>query len=528
MIRRPPRSTLFPYTTLFRSLWARLERDFLPGTECRREVGCGVRVRSAHGLPGAGRPVRELDGALCRDSGRAFRRLRGTVRRMGSRDDQRHLLPDRAGHADRAFRQECDPPRGFCHSSVPRWHVGHRGGHRGGEASLPADHHALHGVHPGGAASGLCHGRRSRRPPVHRHRRLRWHARGHLPGHLFRAGVLRVGPEARATPSQPNGRKPRCSAGRGVSCGRRALMRRLALAVLSALLISCAMGPDYTRPGVSTPESFRMAGKEGESIANLPWWKLLRDEELQKLVRIALKENKDLMAAVASVEEFQARLFIARMDFAPQASATVNAPSLGRQTIVNIPGFPTTSSYYVQGNLSWEVDFWGRVRRENEAARADLFAREENRRAVVLQLVSGVAQSYFDLRQLDMQLDIARRTLKSWEESVRLAQARLRQGLTNKLDADQFEAERANAAARTAELERLMVQKENELSVLLGRNPASVPRGRSLLEQAMPSEAPPGLPSERLQRRPDILQVEQQLAAATARIGVAKAERFHL
>jgi len=302
-------------------------------------------------------------------------------------------------------------------------------------------------------------------------------------------------------------------------------MRRLALAVLSALLISCAMGPDYTRPGVSTPESFRMAGKEGESIANLPWWKLLRDEELQKLVRIALNENKDLKQAVASVEEFQARLYIARTDFAPQLSVTGNAP-VAKMGGVGFPGFPSSFSYYGQGSLSWEVDFWGRVRRENEAARADLFAREENRRAVVLQLVSGVAQSYFDLRQLDMQLDIAKRTLKSWEESVRLAQARLRQGLTNKLDADQFEAERANAAARTAELERLMVQKENELSVLLGRNPASVPRGRSLLEQALPSEVPPGLPSELLQRRPDILQVEQQLAAATARIGVAKAERF--
>src|SRR5207245_565112 len=299
------------------------------------------------------------------------------------------------------------------------------------------------------------------------------------------------------------------------------------LAVLSALLISCAMGPDYTRPGVSTPESFRMAGKEGESIANLPWWKLLRDEELQKLVRIALNENKDLKQAVASVEEFQARLFIARTDFAPQRSATGNATSLGRLTIVNIPGFPTPSSYYVQGNLSWELDFWGRVRRENEAARADLFAREENRRAVVLQLVSSVAQAYFDLRQLDMQLDIARRTLQSWEESVKIAQARLRQGLIPKLDLDQFEAERANAAARTAELERQMVQKENELSVLLGRNPVQIPRGRLLTEQVMPPEVPAGLPSELLQRRPDILQVEQQLAAATARIGVAKAERFH-
>jgi multidrug efflux system outer membrane protein len=295
--------------------------------------------------------------------------------------------------------------------------------------------------------------------------------------------------------------------------------------LLALFLTACAMGPDYTRPKVSAPESFRMAGKEGESIANLPWWELLRDEELQKLVRIALKENKDLMVAVASVEEFQARLFIARMDFAPQATLTGNAP-LARMGGIGFPGFPSPNSYYGQGALSWELDFWGRVRRENEAARADLFAREENRRAVVLQLVSNVAQAYFDLRQLDMQLDIARRTLLAWEESVKIGRARLRQGLTNKLDVDQFEAERANAAARTAELERQMVQKENELSVLLGRNPAAIARGRSLLDQALPAEVPPGLPAELLQRRPDVVQSEQQLAAATARIGVAKAERF--
>jgi multidrug efflux system outer membrane protein len=302
-------------------------------------------------------------------------------------------------------------------------------------------------------------------------------------------------------------------------------MRRLVLALLSVLLVSCAMGPDYSRPGISAPESFRMAAKEGESIANLPWWELLRDEELQKLVRIALKENKDLMAAVASVEEYQARLYIARTDFAPQLTATGNLP-LARMGGIGFPGFPSPFSHYGQGALSWELDIWGRVRRENEAARADLLAREENRRAVILQLVANVAQAYFDLRQLDMQLDIARRTLLAWEESVRIGRARLRQGLTNKLDVDQFEAERANAAARTAELERQMVQKENELSVLLGRNPAAIPRGRSLLDQALPAEVPPGLPSELLQRRPDVLQSEQQLAATTARIGVAKAERF--
>jgi multidrug efflux system outer membrane protein len=268
------------------------------------------------------------------------------------------------------------------------------------------------------------------------------------------------------------------------------------------------------------------AAVETQSIANLPWWDILKDQDLQKLVRISLDENKDLMAAVASVEEFQARLAIARIDFTPQITANGNAPVLGRLNKVNIPGFPTFTSYYLDGNLSWELDIWGRVRRANEAARADLLAREENRRAVILELVSGVAQAYFDLRQLDMQLGIAKSTLQSWEESVRIAQARLRQGMIPRLDADQFEAERANAAARAAELERQVVQKENELSVLLGRNPGEIPRGQLLTEQVVPPEVPAGLPSELLQRRPDILQSEQQLAAATARIGVAQANRF--
>src|SRR6185503_15110628 len=292
------------------------------------------------------------------------------------------------------------------------------------------------------------------------------------------------------------------------------------------LLTACAMGPDYSRPKFPAPQSFRMAEKEGESIANLPWWELLRDDELQKLVRIALAENKDLQQAIATVDEFQARLGSARIDYIPQATVSGNAPVIARKTPFSVAGFPTPTSYYLQGNLNWELDIWGRVRRSNEAARGDLLAREENRRAVILSLVSGVAQAYFDLRQFDMQYDIAKRTLQSWEESVKIAQARLRQGLIPKLDADQFEAERANAAARSAELERQMIQKENELSVLLGRNPSAIPRGQLLTEQVMPAEVPAGLPSALLQRRPDILQAEEQLAAATARIGVAQANRF--
>ncbi len=306
-------------------------------------------------------------------------------------------------------------------------------------------------------------------------------------------------------------------------------MRALNLSLIGILfLTACAVGPDYDRPNLSTPDRFRMAEttQEAESFANLPWWELLKDEELQRLIRIALSENKDLKRAVASVEEFQARLFIAKMDFAPKADIAGNAPSFGRKAEFLFPGFPNPFNYYLQGNLSWELDIWGRIRRSNEASRGDLLAREEARRATVLQLVSGVAESYFDLLQFDLQLDVASRTLKSWEDSVKIAQARVRQGVITKIDADQFVAERANAAARVAELERQKVQKENQLSVLLGRNPGRIARGRSLTEQVMPPEVPTGLPSELLQRRPDIVQAEQGLAAATARIGVAKADRF--
>ncbi|HEX8874578.1 MAG TPA: efflux transporter outer membrane subunit [Nitrosospira sp.] len=302
--------------------------------------------------------------------------------------------------------------------------------------------------------------------------------------------------------------------------------RRLLLLLSSLLLASCAMGPDYSRPSIDASDRFRMAETEGQSIANLPWWELLHDEQLQHLIKLALLENKDLKQAVASVEELQARLGIARWDFLPKMDMNVNAPAFGKLGGFSIPGFATPYNYFGQTTLNWEIDIWGRVRRSNEAALADLMAREENRRAVVLTLVSSVAQSYFDLLQFDMQLDIARNALQSWEESVALARAQLQGGVVSRLDLDQFEAERANAATRVAELQRQMVQKENELSVLVGHNPVTITRGRLLTEQMLPPEVPAGLPSELLERRPDILQAEKTLAAATARIGVAKAARF--
>ncbi|WMJ08668.1 efflux transporter outer membrane subunit [Nitrosomonas sp. sh817] len=291
-------------------------------------------------------------------------------------------------------------------------------------------------------------------------------------------------------------------------------------------LTACAMGPDFIRPQVDVAEKFRLDPVEGESIANMRWWELLQDETLQHLIRQALQENKDLKRAIASVEEFQAKSRIALMDFAPHVDYDANAPAFGTLGGFGIPGFPTPFNYFGRGTLNWEIDIWGRIRRSNEAARAELMAREENRRAIVLALISAVAQSYFDLLQFDIQRDIAHRALSSWEESVAISRAQLQGGIISRLDLDQFEAERANAASRVAELERRVVQKENELSVLLGRNPVAIARRHLLTEQVVPPEVPAGLPSELLQRRPDILQAEQALAAATARIGMAKAARF--
>jgi len=298
--------------------------------------------------------------------------------------------------------------------------------------------------------------------------------------------------------------------------------------LLSGLVSACALGPDYSRPAVHVSENFRMseAPTSLPSLANLPWWELLKDPTLQALITVALAENKDLKRAVSSIEEFEARLAAARTSFLPQVAGHSRLPALGRLRGFRADGFPSDFSYSVLGDVAWELDVWGRIRRSTEASLADLLAHEENRRAVVLALVSGVAQAYFELLQFDMQWDIAKRTLQSWEESVSIARARLRGGITSKLDADQFESERANAAARVAEFERRTSQKENALSVLLGRTPTSIKRGTLLTEQTMPPEVPAGLPSELLQRRPDIVQAEQVLAAATARIGVANAARF--
>jgi multidrug efflux system outer membrane protein len=312
--------------------------------------------------------------------------------------------------------------------------------------------------------------------------------------------------------------------------------------LLAAFLSACKMGPDYVRPETPKADSWRVPTSQAESIANLAWWDLLKDKELQELIRIALVENQDVRTAVASVEQYRAQYVMTRWDLAPSLAygGTAflfqthggNATTIpGGGGAIVIPGTAggnntTFSNTIGFGSLKWEIDLWGRLRRAVESSEGQLFAQEENQRAVILSLVGSVSEAYFSLRSLDLQVEITKRTLKSWEESVRLSQLKYKQGYIPKLDLDRFEAERAGTAAKLAELEKQVVQQENQLSALLGRKPASVSRGLKLTEQPISPEVPPGLPSELLQRRPDLLQAEHTLAAATAGIGVAQAQRF--
>src|SRR5262245_20617680 len=315
----------------------------------------------------------------------------------------------------------------------------------------------------------------------------------------------------------------------------------LGLPLLVAILSACKMGPNYTRPETTKADSWRLTAATAQSIANLPWWELLKDPALQALIRTALQENLDLQIAAANIVEFQAQLMIAKFDLVP--SFDYDGHVLGyRNTNANVlpidaGAIPAPSQPGKGGGVSlsheaahvgvkWEVDFWGRIRRSIEAAQAHLLSKEENQRAVIIGLVSNVAQAYFDLRGLDYQVEIAKQTLKTWDESVRLSEIRFKQGVIPKLDLDRFQAERAGTAAQLADLERQVVQTENRLSILLGHRPAEIARGVHLTEQIIPPEVPPGLPSDLLQRRPDILRVEQDLTATNATIGVAQAQRF--
>lgn len=303
--------------------------------------------------------------------------------------------------------------------------------------------------------------------------------------------------------------------------------------VIPIFFAGCLLGPDYERPTILEPEAFRNQTEEAidtNSLAEMPWWELFQDEILQDLIRTALEENKDLRLAVARIEEARSELGITKSDLFPQVQGE------GAYTRQRIPGtlFPgtsadtslNTSSYNVGGSLSWEIDLWGQIRRATEASWAKLFASEEAQRGVTIGLISQVAQTYFELRSLDLELGITSRTLESRKAMFQIVVSRHEEGLVSGLDRAKAEAEVVKVASQIPDLERAIVQKENALSILLGQNPSSIKRGRQLTEQTTPPVIPAGLPSALLERRPDILQAEQNLVASNAEIGVAKGNFF--
>jgi outer membrane protein, multidrug efflux system len=314
------------------------------------------------------------------------------------------------------------------------------------------------------------------------------------------------------------------------------MSRRLAVYALSFLAAGCTLGPDYQRPEIPVPPTWRdLPAEEAQSLANTPWWEMFDDPQLQELIRIALAENKDLLIATERIEEARARYGFVRADLYPKVDARGTAGYLGTSegSLVHTPegdfndgGGRDTGLLAVSADVSWEIDFFGRVRRATEAERALLFATEESRRSVVLTLVADVAEAYLELRDFDRRLEIARRTIKSLQDSLQLASDRFEGGITSELDMRQADAELRSVEAVTFDLERLIAIKENELSLLLGRSPGAIVRGRTLEEQRRPGDVPAGLPAELLDRRPDIRAAEQTLAAATADIGQAKALLF--
>jgi multidrug efflux system outer membrane protein len=264
---------------------------------------------------------------------------------------------------------------------------------------------------------------------------------------------------------------------------------------------------------------------DGRSLGDEKWWTVYQDPELQQLIRTALAENYDVRIAAARVLQAQALLGITRADQFP--TITAGAAGTNQRIPRTIQGAEVNTSA-IAANLSlfWELDFWGKFRRSTEAARANLLATEWGQRAVMTSLVSNVASAYFQLRELDLEMEISKQTLSTREESLRLVKVRAQGGVTSMIDVRQSEQLVYFAAASIPDLERRIEQQENFISVLLGRNPGPIVRGRPLVENAVPATVPAGLPSALLERRPDIQAAEQLLVAANARIGVAKAAYF--
>jgi len=306
-------------------------------------------------------------------------------------------------------------------------------------------------------------------------------------------------------------------------------MRKPLLVSLMALLLgACMMGPDYVRPPLDAPAAWRLSESDARDLANTTWWEQFDDPVLNELVSIALRENKDLLIAAARIDEFAGNYGFVRSSLFPQIGAGYE-PRRQKDISAVLIGAAgegiTYNSYTAVLNASWEIDIWGRIRRQTEAARAQLVASEEGRQAVILSLVGSVAGGYINLRSLDRQLEIARSTANTRRESYEIFKLRFEGGVISLLELSQNKSQYEEALATIPGIEKAIAQQENGLSVLLGRNPGPIVRGKDIDHLMVPA-IPAGLPSELIERRPDLRRAEQDLIAANALIGAARAAYF--
>ncbi|HEY2497863.1 MAG TPA: efflux transporter outer membrane subunit [Candidatus Angelobacter sp.] len=304
------------------------------------------------------------------------------------------------------------------------------------------------------------------------------------------------------------------------------------IALLSLAFTGCTVGPRYKRPAVDVPVAHRgaeqaNAGKpDTASLADQKWWELFQDQQLQQLIHTALEQNYDVRIAAARILEAQAQLGITRSNGLPQVNASAAATTQRTPAGAILPAATNGSATQLSLSAAWDLDFWGRFRRATEAARANLLASEWAKQQVISTLVSNVATAYFQLRELDLELEISQQTLASRRDSLKLTQLLADHGATSLLDVRQAEQLVYTAAEQVPDLERRIRQQEDLISTLLGKNPGAVQRGLKLTEQPHMPQVPAGLPSSLLERRPDIRQAEEQLVAFNAQVGVAKAAYF--
>ncbi|MGH6622395.1 MAG: efflux transporter outer membrane subunit, partial [Burkholderiaceae bacterium] len=307
------------------------------------------------------------------------------------------------------------------------------------------------------------------------------------------------------------------------------MSRRIALlasvAVSTTLVTACMVGPDYRRPEFPVPKTYEYEPKDAADTVNTDWWRQFDDAVLDQLIVEALANNKSVKQAAANVEQAAALLTETQSQFYPQVGydASGTRQQYTADVIPNRPGLSRKqTSYSVLASASWEIDLWGRIRRQTEAAQASLLGTDDARRGVILSLVGQVANNYLALRALDEQLQVAKKTLGTYEESLKLFQLQFQYGVVSQMTVAQAKSQYETAAAQIPAIEQEIVTTENAICVLLGRNPGRIARGKALVDMKLP-QTPAGLPSQLLERRPDVAQSEQQLIAANAQIGAAKA-----